>query len=312
MKRAILGTIVALLAIALAATAVTGGDNIPSSKAAATSSAIMTVPATSGSPGTEILKAQIKTAEQKELVITVSAESVLMTTENTSGPAVPPPPGVSSSSATARLIVAVVVDDVMARPGSITWNDRMMQEQHTLIPGHSDYLYESTRSSNSFTFLAINVGAGTHTVTVLAWREGYASGPSGTNWVAYVGKRTLVVEETQMAKPVEPAVDATFPVVTGSGSARFLTFNGYVWLGDHQSAQVYAEWGTTPFPPSGPIPFPPFPYTIGPLTVTSDAAISFGPTSVTLSGPTIYWWRVKLVCDAGTFYSPMVGTAVTP
>ncbi len=59
MKRAILGTIVALLATALVATAVTGGDNVPSSKTSATSNGVVSVPATSGMPGTEILKAQI-------------------------------------------------------------------------------------------------------------------------------------------------------------------------------------------------------------------------------------------------------------
>ena len=313
MKRIVLGTIVALLSVAFAATAVSGGDNMPSSKTSATSVQAITVPSFSGSEGTEILSTRLKTAQQKELVITVSAESMLMNAERIAGAPPPAPPVPPSSNTSARLIFSVLVDGALARPGSVIWNDRIVTVQQPAPAGSFVYQYETTRSSNSFTFIAVNVPAGVHTVAVKAWREGYATPSGGTQptagWTAYVGKRTLVVEETQMAKPVEPAADAAYPSVSGGPGGWAILLKGYLWLGDCKSAELTAEWGSTPSPPSGPIPLP---NTTAPVQKSSDGQFSFGPIPVGPSGPTIYWWRAKIVYDGGEAYSGIVGTSITP
>lgn len=147
----------------------------------------------------EILRGSIKTSSPTDLIISLNMECALWTAISVVGNAE------SEAIATVKAwievdgkVVRVSADDV-GEPGQVVFCNRAYQMKVTNLDDEDAQFdqFLRTRSANSFEWLSLNVGSGTHTVVVKALLEGEVNG-TGTAQ-AGIGKRTLVVEPVKLA-----------------------------------------------------------------------------------------------------------------
>lgn len=220
MKKKVLLTVMALVLVLVAVltTAVMAGDNsMPATKAAAASDCISV--ATQRWTKIDALDLAIKTGTPKDLVITVSLETALMTLNKISGKA--------SSEAMASVDVLVKVDGEPVwvcnqngdrRDAIVTFNRRFVQLEGDLrhnvtvtpagvvtveIDDHWISLFMETKSANSFSFIARDVGPNVSYVEVWirAWgskSEDPIDGRAVADWLVTLGKASAIVDEVNL------------------------------------------------------------------------------------------------------------------
>ena len=286
MKKIILIFAVIALVLGISGTMVLAGDGIPSAKTVAASEEAVLVFEQGWFP---ILSTTIKTAEKSDLVISLSAESLIATTVQIGDTA--PPSRMSRSS----IQVAVWVDGIMARPGTITLNQEIHTTESSPLPLDTWLrLNEVNTSANTFNFIAVNVGAGVHTITAKTMWSGYAD--TGSSWGFGIFKRTMVVDQVRMAKPTQAAITLLSSLVADGQ----LTVDGFMWIGDQKSVEVSLEyWMGSPTAP------PADPGIVGPVVMKEDGQFSFGPFPIDTSG--ITWYRAKLSYNGMVIYSSVRG-----
>ncbi len=164
-----------------------------------------------------IMKGQIHTGSPKDLLIGVSLETSLLTetlVKSSGGTK-------DTSTATAGIEVKVLVDGVPAAPGVVIFDKRTQQLSATLggyYTGCTDLngdgiidvttecqlaqeeidLLLDTTAAHHFNFIQANLGAGDHTVIVLAKVSNATASANGSaTATALLGKGSLSVEEVQ-------------------------------------------------------------------------------------------------------------------
>ncbi len=162
-----------VVCIGAAAFAATGYDQIPSAQAAFATNDLYAATAgkaQSETPWFDVLSAQIKTGEPKDLVIDVSAETALVTSAKLSG--------TTGGEALAEVQIQVLVDGKPAVPGPVTFDNRLLRVTGDLthhvdpalvtIEDHWIEVYMETKSAHAFNFAIENMGTGVHDVVVQA------------------------------------------------------------------------------------------------------------------------------------------------
>jgi hypothetical protein len=197
---AVMGAIILVLVLTLALSpALAQEEQIPSTKAAAVLNNIDAAPTT----WTTVMSTQIKTGNPKDLIMDVSLESALYTTNKIKGNA--------ETETEACVAVKVLVDTEQVGP-VIIFNDRLVNLKGDLshtgdfegtIDSHWIELYIMTKSANAFNWIAEDVGTGVHTVEVQAMvttRAEVLSGETGTaaSADALIGYGSLVVDEVNL------------------------------------------------------------------------------------------------------------------
>lgn len=200
----------------------TGSNAQPANKIAAAGSSIehMTAGATPGAPSSAVVTlfdSWIKISDPKDLLIEVNAECALWTTveviddDDTNTPEV----DVSKSESEARVKVWIEIDGIVVpvdsgdvnEPGKVVFCDRVHGMTLTENEGDEDNEtisnYLRTRSANSFSWIALNLGnypgdGLDHNIKVFAELDAKVNEGEGFAQAA-VGKRTLIAEPVGMA-----------------------------------------------------------------------------------------------------------------
>jgi hypothetical protein len=185
------------------------GQGVPSAKTAASWWGIDYTPPSEGVWYADPkLNATIKTSNPADLIISVTAETLLITDVKIKGTGIEE---ISTSSARITCKVKVLTDDGWeeAEPGPVVFNYRLMRLKGllwsnasfvnmTTLPEQYIEIYEETRSANAFNFVIKNVGSKpVHQIQVY-WSVETLAGFEGGAASAVVGKRTLVVEAVRM------------------------------------------------------------------------------------------------------------------
>jgi hypothetical protein len=185
------------------------GQGVPSAKTAASWYGLDLTPPVEGVWYEDpYLSTMIKTSEPADLIISVTAETLLVTDVKIKGTGIEE---ISTSSARVKVCVAVLTDDgwEIAEPGAVVFNYRLMRlkgllwspaqfENITELPEQYIEIFEETKSANGFNFVIKNVGSKpVHMVKVL-WMVDTLAGFEGGAASAVIGKRTLVVEAVRM------------------------------------------------------------------------------------------------------------------
>jgi hypothetical protein len=211
MKKLLIIALAVAVAISLGTGLTLAGDNIPSAKSAAFTTEVEGV----GTSWTSIFPedaVQIKTGDPKDLVITVSAECVLLTNSKLVGK--------DSTDSSASIWVRVVVDgsETKAVPGNVTFASRTVKIRGDLTHVYTDEvgpplddhwieLFIGTKTANSFQFIAQNVGNGPHTIDVQAAAVATGADTDPTDpindpaYAAMIGYATVVVDEVNLKLP---------------------------------------------------------------------------------------------------------------
>ena len=213
MRKSILIALAVAMVVALGGGAVLAGSNgqgVPSAKCSADWAKADYDPGVHNVwKNVRGLRAQIKTSEQADLIISVTAECALATdvkikgkgTEDTSE---------SLAQIKIRALVKIDGDWVVAQPGDVVfayrkmilkgllWDETQVVPAETVVlPEQYIEIYEETRTANGFNFVLKNVGQGVHDVKVQIMTD-TAKGFDEANVAAVIGKRTLVVEAVRM------------------------------------------------------------------------------------------------------------------
>jgi hypothetical protein len=193
----------------------------PSSKAAVKLSNINLIETTSAaSDWTTLLQTNIKTSQQKDLMIGVSLEVGLYTRTLVKSKS-----GVSDTSSTMGAVeIQVLVDGKAAEPGAVVFGRRTQTLSATLegmiagcltvdpatgsiildplcVTPEEIELILDTMNANSFNFALTDVGVGNHTVQVQARIQFDSSVQAGSAEAkATVGKGSVTVEEVRLVK----------------------------------------------------------------------------------------------------------------
>lgn len=197
------------------ATTTTAADKIGVATSAMAITPLITAVAGTSSSDVTLLSANVKTASPIDLIITHSQECSLLTNVSLSSKQTDTN-GFSTSSANAQEVVTVLLDGnpipvASGDNGQVTFCDRtfyastnVLSQIQQLCTATNQTCAESqfnsyikTKDAHSFQWITLNVGAGTHTVTVVAHLTVNVSG-SGSAMVV-VGKRTLTVEPDHLA-----------------------------------------------------------------------------------------------------------------
>lgn len=213
---------VALVAIVAAVVIVTQAG-LPASKTAVAGTGVKFLSvAQNGVPTTEELgSAMIKTSNQKDLIISVTAEAALFTDTKISGK------GATDLNDMDRASIQVwaELDGQEVFPGKVTFAERIQtlngrlspvitepcdengdgiinntEECWINIPEEVELILDTT-NANGFNFLALNVPEGEHTIKVFATistDESSASGEVSADPKAVVGKRTVIIQEARL------------------------------------------------------------------------------------------------------------------
>lgn len=224
MKKLIAIVLGVVLLITLAIGIGPASANLPSAKATAQIAElnVFSASATEGadvdwdSSGIQtILTQEIKTANQKDLIIDVSLLSGLYTETNVKSQG----GNKDTSGAGAAVLAAVFVDDVMVFPGyPIVFEGRVqvlsatlqgiINEEHEVIAPEEIGLIIGTLSANSFNFIAPNLSSGTHTVEVkAAVVSGAFSQQGSAAAIGVLGLGSVVIEEVRMIKGEDVTVE---------------------------------------------------------------------------------------------------------
>ncbi len=173
---------------------------------------------TSSSKTYQILNATMKTSTPEDLIISVTAESALFTTITARGGNNPSVPGWSSAMGEVKIWVTVDGKPVpvssipnlsaggIADNGTVVFNNRVFAVKYNLSSLTSDQFmtwYLNTKSANGFNWMLLNVGSGTHTISVYATLTGQSSGTQPNAGEADIGARTLIIEPTKLANSAQ-------------------------------------------------------------------------------------------------------------
>lgn len=177
-----------------------------------------------------VLRGEIQTAQQKDLVVGVSLESGLYTDTTVISKNLQ----ADKSVAMARILVRVVVDDsVLAYPGVVTFAEREqglvarfagyfectdLNGDGIMNFGECDYtkpeelqLWLKTLNANAFFFAMPDLDQGVHKVEVQAKVETSTSSQLGSASAnAWIGKGTISIEETRMIKGTDVGFGNSF------------------------------------------------------------------------------------------------------
>lgn len=155
-----------------------------------------------GEPGETltILSGSMRSSSTTDIIVTLSLECSIITEVVTVGN--------DASEAQAKIVAWVEVDGVpigvtAGDNGEVTFCDRLNRQTTSLFDDDDATIesYQATKSSHSFTWVALNLGNGIHTIeakaaltAVTSDQEAFAD--------AFIGKRTLVVEPTKLANDI--------------------------------------------------------------------------------------------------------------
>ncbi|MFC2062675.1 hypothetical protein ACFLS8_01825 [Chloroflexota bacterium] len=213
MKKLISIIIAVALVVTLALAVVPASAEIPSAKATAQIAElnVMSCSATTGddvdwdsSGVVTILEQDIKTANQKDLIIDVSLLSALYTDTTVKSKG-----GTKDTSAAgAAVLAAVFVDDEMVFPGYPIVFEGRVQVLTATLGGYMDDLVLmeeeigliiGTLSANSFNFIAPDLSSGVHNVKVKACVVSGAYSQAGSAAaMGVLGLGSVVIEEVRM------------------------------------------------------------------------------------------------------------------
>ena len=171
-------------------------DSIPATKTAAVMTDLELIDGTVGFEHIEDLDLSIKTGTPKDLVICVSLESTLYTTNK-----VTKAKDFDASEAGVAVMVKLVKDGVATDIGNPVVFNRRLVELRAEIPTEvdEDYLIElfmETKSANSFSFIVENVGSNVSSIQVWMNSSQYDEGPPKVG--AIVGNASVVVNEVNL------------------------------------------------------------------------------------------------------------------
>ena len=192
-----------------------GLANQPSSKFAVAGSEVRIVKPDPKGLGTypkiKLLSTWIKTAEDKDLVISFTSEVVLFTDTKITGKG----DKALDDQDKASVKVWVTVDGKKVFPDEITFAERIQTLKGKLsqvivnpdgsivkVPEEVELILETTEA-NGFNFLKLNVGSGVHEIIVYATielKETSKSGEVSADPWAAIGDRTMVVQEVRLIK----------------------------------------------------------------------------------------------------------------
>ncbi|OLE40591.1 MAG: hypothetical protein AUG16_03460 [Thaumarchaeota archaeon 13_1_20CM_2_39_20] len=212
---AMLTLVVANVSLQANATTTTAADKIGVATSALAITPLTQAVAGTSSSDVTLLSANIKTATPVDLIITHSQECSLLTNVSLSSKQTNTS-GFSTSSANAQEQVSVLLDGnpipvASGDNGQVTFCDRtfyvstnVLSQIQQLCTATSQICAESqfnsyikTRDAHSFQWITLNVGSGTHTITIVAHLTVNVS-DSGSAMVV-VGKRTMTVEPDHLA-----------------------------------------------------------------------------------------------------------------
>jgi hypothetical protein len=189
---------------------------MPSSKWAIAGSEAMIIRDVAGVyPNIELLDTRIKLPEAKDLVISFTAECVLVTDTKIKGKGSEE----VSSEDRASIVVWVEVDGVKAFPEDVTFAERIQilkgrlsavtheaDGTITFLPEELELILDTT-SANGFNFIMLNVGSGEHEVKVYATIELVDDAQPGVvesyGIAGAIGDRTLIVGNHRFSKDAE-------------------------------------------------------------------------------------------------------------
>lgn len=212
------------MALTLASNAMFAQNSQPSSKVTAKTANLTLLPETTGTGNWQTLLANtIKTANQKDLFISVSFEVGLFTQTKVSSKNMT----TDTSTATANVQVQVLLDGKVVEPGQVVYGRRTQTLSATLEGAIAGCLTIATNSDGSlsivldpncvtpetielildsmdaasFNFVAVDVPQGVHTISVQARIDTTGSAQTGS-WTALgtVGKGTVTVESVRLIK----------------------------------------------------------------------------------------------------------------
>jgi hypothetical protein len=227
-KQIIIGSLLALLiSIPIGINA----QNQPSSKVTAKTAHTVLLPKTSSTGGWQtVLANTIKTANQKDLFVNVSLEVGLFTQTKIDSKNLTP----GTSVGQAQVDVRVLLDGNPVEPGVITFGRRSQTLSATLegaigqclvtvtnpdgslsttvnldcvTPETIELIQDSTDAA-AFSFVAVNVSQGVHTVSVQARIDTIGSAQNGSySALGMVGKGTVTVESVRLIKDAQVPLD---------------------------------------------------------------------------------------------------------
>lgn len=188
----------------LAATAASGQTtNYPADKMTVAASGLDDV-----QPGQQhpVLQATMRTSNVEDLVFSVSEECDIYTSVTNAGSDTTYAFGqvkmhitIDSPTNPSAGVVLVSPDDATsADPGRVVFCNRAHQATSMFLPNESYSTFIQTRDANAFNWVAANVGAGIHTITL--WATYDESTTMNGVAKAVVGKRSMVVAATTQAQ----------------------------------------------------------------------------------------------------------------
>lgn len=145
-----------------------------------------------------LLSEVIKTSSPTDLLLTVSLECAITTELSTTGN--------DSADAAGAAKIAVLID---GRPvpvaqgdadgGQVTFCNRAEGRTTSLFDDEDATIetFQRTRQANAFSWMALNTGAGTHTVEVVGRLTQETTGDATATLA--IGNRTLIIEPTKAA-----------------------------------------------------------------------------------------------------------------
>ena len=212
---AMLALVAANVSLQANATTTTAADKIGIATSGLAITPLTQAVAGTSSSDVTLLSANIKTATPIDLIITHSQECSLLTNVSLSSKQTDAS-GFSTSSANAQEQVSILLDGkpipvASGDNGQVTFCDRtfnvstnILSQIQQLCTATNQTCAESqfnsfikTKDAHSFQWITLNVGSGTHTVTVVAHITVNVSG-NGSAMVV-VGKRVLTVEPDHLA-----------------------------------------------------------------------------------------------------------------
>jgi hypothetical protein len=189
-------TLIGMLALSLAlplVMATSHAAGVPSSKVTYDTSDTVLIPATSGtSDWVDVLSAVIKTPNNKDMFITAAFEAGLFTDTTVTGG------GTDSAQASGSVEVRILLDGEVVDPGAVVYANRIQTLNTTLDLGESIQLTLDTTAAASFTFVAVDVPVGVHTITAQA--RVVTSDLGDAEATGAVGKGSLTVESVRLVK----------------------------------------------------------------------------------------------------------------
>jgi hypothetical protein len=169
-------------------------DHTPANKVSAAASDVEVF--TPDDTDVTLLSIEMRTASPTDLILGVTAECSITTNVTTVGN--------EDQSAEGTVTLTVAIDGVevpvtSGAEGDVVFCNRMYRRATSNFDDANATIetFFDTRNANAFNWVALDVGAGVHTIEVLADLEAIATQAAFAR--AAVGNRTLVVQPTMMA-----------------------------------------------------------------------------------------------------------------